>query len=352
MKKNLIVIFICLMAAMNVSAQRLQVVDKDGQGIPLVSILTEDGNYIGKTDLDGVIADVKGHAKVGLTHVAYKPQLVSVGALQNGRVMMEDIGYDIAEIVVTPKPYIYVEVYYRVYVYRDDSLCYFLSGIMPNAYDPQKKKLEHGSYYQAYTEYCSKAGAAITWNVRAQRNKAGQAGGYVEKKYLKDKYFVTTDDSNPNHWVFSNPEGKVGQFVRSGGQARQTLDAGRMQIYANKVKGEKKMLKKRQEVGYEYQYTRIYTDNEEGVFDRANFVMDSDHWEYNDKKNHVKYIIENYATDHGYMDKAEWKAKKKEMKTDYQAATTIDAFAAYEQQHHIPALSATVRQAIMKLKQM
>lgn len=54
--------------------------------------------------------------------------------LQEGRITIEDVGYDLAEIVVKPKPYIFVEVFYRVYVYRDDSPCYFLSGIMPNAY--------------------------------------------------------------------------------------------------------------------------------------------------------------------------------------------------------------------------
>ena len=133
---------VALMTAFNVHAQRIQVVDNDGNGIPLVSVLTEDGTYIGTTGLDGVLADVKGAAKVAVTHVAYKPQLITVASLQGGLITMEDIGYDLEEIVVKPKPLIYVEVLYRVYVYRNDSLCYFLSGIMPNAYDIQKKKIE------------------------------------------------------------------------------------------------------------------------------------------------------------------------------------------------------------------
>ena len=122
------------MTAMSAQAQKIQVVDTDGNAIPLVSVLTEDGTYIGTTDLNGVLADVKGAKKVAVTHVAYKPQLITVASLQNGRITMEEIGYDLAEIVVKPKQYIYVEAYYRVYVYRNDSLCYFLSGIMPNAY--------------------------------------------------------------------------------------------------------------------------------------------------------------------------------------------------------------------------
>ena len=354
MRKYLITMAVLVWGAMGAMAQKIQTVDKDGNAIPLVSVITESGTYIGTTDLNGVLADVKGAKKVAVTHVAYKPQLVTVAALQDGRITMEDIDYDLAEVVVKPKPYIYVEAFYRVYVYRNDSLCYFLSGIMPNAFDVQKKKLEIGSYMQAYTEYCSKMGAAITWGARAQSLNAGQitGGGLPSKKDLMDKYFTTVDDSNPNHWVYSNPEGKVGQFVRSGNQARQTLDAGRMQMYANKEKGQTKILQKRQSVDYQYQYTRIYADNEEGEFGRTNLIMDSDHWEYNDKKSHVKFIIENYVTDHGYMDKEEWKDKKKEIKTDYKGILTLDQIAGYERKHNIPTLPEAVKKAIGQLKKM
>ena len=168
MKKKLLMVVVALMATMSMVAQKMVVVDANGRGIPLVSVLTEDGNLIGTTDLNGVLADVKGAAKVAITHVAYKPQVVTVASLTGGRVTMEDLDYDLQEIVVVPKPYIYVEAFYRVYVYRNDSLCYFLSGIMPNAYDPQRKKREHGSYYHAYGEFSSKMGSAITWGARAQ----------------------------------------------------------------------------------------------------------------------------------------------------------------------------------------
>ena len=357
MKKFLVLAVAAMMAAITIKAQRIQVVDSDGFAIPLVTILNEDGIMIGTTNLEGVFDDLQGVDKVTLTHVAFKPQTVTVanlpsfGGTEGGRsITMEDNNYNMAEIVVKPKPYIYVEVFYRVYVYRNDSLCYFLSGIMPNAYDPQKKKLEHGSYMQAYVEYYPKAGAALTWGARAQRYGAGLTGGLISKKRLKDEYFVTTDDSNPSHWVYSNPEGKLGQFVRSGSQVRLTLDAGRMQMYVNKAKGETKMLQKRQEAGYEYQYTRVYSKNDEDEFDRTNFIMDSDHWEYNDKKSHVKFIIENYAADHGYMDKDDFKARKKELKETFKNVKTIQGLEDYERQHNIPELSNVTRQSIQKLK--
>ena len=134
MKRILLMVAVAIMTAMNAIAQRVEVTDANGQGIPLVSVLTDEGNLIGTTDLNGIIADVKGAAKIALTHVAYKPQLVTVATLPTAgeggyRVTMEDLDYGLDEIVVKPKPYIYVEAYYRVYVYRNDSLHYFFTGI-------------------------------------------------------------------------------------------------------------------------------------------------------------------------------------------------------------------------------
>ncbi len=341
-----------MMTTMSVSAQRIQVVDSNGEGIPLVSVLTEDGIYIGKTDLDGVLSDVKGATKVGLTHVAYKPKLVTVASLPNGRVEMEDLNFSIAEVVIKPKPYIYVEAYYRVYVYRNDSLGYYHCGIMPNAYNQQKKKFEHGSYNNCYVEYYPSFGVAVTWGARADQNRAGQIrmSNAPSKEKLKTKYFVTTDDRNPNHWVFSIPEGIVGQLVRNGNQVRTTLNAGKIQMYANKVKGEKKVLAKREEIELDYQFTLIGNNKQDGEeADITDFIMETNHWEYTDKKGHAKFIIECYATIHDYLDQNDLNTKKKELKNRYKRATLED-MEAYERQHGIPNLPATVRQSLRKLK--
>ena len=354
MKQKLLMVAVAIMTAMSAQAQKIQVVDTDGNAIPLVSVLTEDGTYIGTTDLNGVLADVKGAKKVAVTHVAYKPQLVTVASLQNGRITLEEIGYDLAEIVVKPKQYIYVEAYYRVYVYRNDSLCYFLSGIMPNAYNIEKKKVEHGSYYQAHAEHCEKMGAASTWFVRAEHFSAGIAVTndlQGMEKSMKNKFFVTATVDDSTHTTYSNPEGVIGQFTRAGGQWRMTLDAGKMQMYANKAKGETKMLKKREEKGYEYQFTTIFDDDTDPGHAVENYMMDLNHWEYNDKKSHVKFFIESYATDHYYMDEQEWKDKKKSMKEDYSPQMTLDQLDSYATSHNIPALSPSVREAIGKLRQ-
>ena len=95
MKKILMIVAVAMMTAMSAQAQKIQVVDDDGNGIPLVSVLTENGIFIGTTDLNGVLADVKGAGKVALTHVAFKPQLVTVADLPSSdggrKVTMESV---------------------------------------------------------------------------------------------------------------------------------------------------------------------------------------------------------------------------------------------------------------------
>ena len=353
MKRTLLLAAVAMMTAICAQAQKIEVVDADGHGIPLVSVLTEDGTLIGTTDLSGALSDVKGNAKVALTHMAYKPQMVTVASLVDGKVTMEDLDYSLTEVVVKPKPYIYVEALYRVYVYRNDSLCYFMSGIMPNAYNVQKKKLEHGSYYQARAEYCANWGASTTWGARAQVYHAGMITTFpldvVEQK-MKDRYFMSTTVNSPSRSTYSNAKGVIGYLTRNNGQVRMTLDAGKEQMYANEVKGETKLLEKRQEMGYEYQFVIAWKENEERTTGVENFLMDSNHWEYNDKKGHVKFFVETYATDHYYMDKEEWNARKKAIKKEYGESMTLDQLAEYERQHHIPSLSPATLQAIGKLK--
>lgn len=350
---NFFLAAVAFILSVSASAQRVQVVDKDGIGIPMAYILTEDGTYIGSTDLDGVLADVKGAKRVSVSHVAFRPQMVSIETLTDGRITLEDFGYDIPEVVITPKPYVYVETYYRVYVYRNDSLGYFHCGIMPNMYDPVKKKHDSGSFNNSYVEYYSSMGVAITWGARAMHVNAGEVriASAPKPDYLKKNYFVSTDASNPDHVIYSNPEGRVGQLLHVGDEWRTSLNAGKMQLYANRMKGQTKVLKKREEIGYDYQYTQIgnyQADPTES--DYTDFIMSVDHWEYTDKKGHAKFIVELYATERGYITKDEWKAKKKELKSQYKAGTSLGVFEPYEKAHNIPPLPQAVRQALSKLK--
>lgn len=138
--RKILTSLVLLLVATASQAQRIAVVDSNGNGIHLVTVLSEDGNMIGVTDLEGMTPDLGGAVRIVLTHVAFKPQLVEVASVKGGKVMMEDADYDLPEVQVVPKPYAYVETYYRAYGFINDSLRYFTAGIMPNAYDVEKKK--------------------------------------------------------------------------------------------------------------------------------------------------------------------------------------------------------------------
>lgn len=348
MKKYLLLIAVVLMAALSASAQRLQVVDKEGRGVALASVVNDNGILLGTTDLNGVLADVKGARKITVTHVSFKPVKVNVAELTDGRVTLQDADFELQEIVVSPKPFVYVETYYRVYVYRNDSLCYFLAGIMPNAIDTKTRKIEHGSYNQAYGQYCSKMGAAITWWARAEMLEAGQVSSLSEEK-IKKEYDFVFQEAGPGRTAMNIEGQTLGYIDRLGGQTRLAVDGAKAQMHANERDGNTKLLEKRRESGYEYQYTTVYA-GEDGQYDVADFVMYSNQWEYNDKKSHVKFIIEAYATDHGYVDSAEFKNKKKALKNDYKNTLTLDDMLTIERNHKIPELPEATREAILKLK--
>ena len=353
--KKILLITVLVTAAMSAKAQRIEVVDSDGNGIHLVSVLTEDGNMIGTTSLSGVIADVKGAKNIILTHVAYKPQQVDVTSLKDGRVTMEDIDYGLAEVVVKPKPLIYVETYYRAYAFANDSLRYYCAGILPNAYDPQKKKVKTGSYYNSYGDFSLNLNVLTTWGARIQHFHAGKiykstAKGLQPGGEQSKKYFTTLTNEGNGRQRVSNPEGTVGYIENDNTQTRMTLDAAKMQMYRNKVLGQDRTLKLREDKEYNYQFTEVFNHDEDGSDKSTDLVMYSNHWEWNGSKGRMKFIIETYAIDCSYMDSKEFKAKKDELKKKYVAPMTLEQLELYATSHSIPALPPSVRKAINRLK--
>ena len=343
-----------LIAATGARAQRIQVVDSDGNGIHLVCVLTEEGNMIGTTSLEGVIADVKGAKRIVLTHVTYKPQLVDVASLKDGRVTMEDIDYSLAEVTVKPKPYIYVQTYYRAYAFINDSLRYYSAGILPNAYDTQKKKVKTGSYYNSRGEFSLSIKVLTTWGARTEYFHAGRiknsgANNLLSGGKFAEKYFTTLTDEGKGRRRVSNPEGTVGYIEQENGQTFMTLDGAKMQMYRNKALGQEKLLKRREEKGYDYRFTEIFNYDEDGDSNISDLVMYSNHWEWNGSNGRRKLIIETYATERSYLDAKEFKAKKNELKETYKSPMKLELLENYATSHNIPALAPSIRQAIEKL---
>ena len=354
--KLLMIAVVAIMASMNAQAQKIKVVDADGNGIPLVSVLTEDGLIIGTTDLNGELADVNGAAKVALTHVAYKPQLVSVASLRDGSVTMESVDYGLEEVVVKPKPFFYVEYYFRAFSYINDSLRVYSAGIIPVGHEIQNKYKgkTHGVW-----SFGGAANKALTWNTQDMEAKAEDAAKDAaawplekqvrESEKFKNYYKVSLEPDGENRWLIRNPEEVLGCLVYADGFSRVTLDGGKSQIYANKVNGEDKIAKIREDRNYTYLYNEVYQLNEDGVAERESFAMEQHHWEYNSKKGRKVLIIYLYATDKGYLDEKEFKARSKELSKGRTGDMSLDELEEYERTHHIPALAPEQIKAIHEL---
>ena len=341
---------VAMMTAMSAQAQKIQVVDNDGNAIALVSVLTTDGNYIGTTGMDGVLADVKGAQKVSLTHVAYKPMQVTVSSLTDGLITMEDLDYGLTEVVVKPKPYLYIEYYYRVFSYIGDSLRVYTAGILPIAHDIHNKYQgkTHGSW-----AFGGAANKSLTWNtqdmeIRAQEFAEGAASPV--QRWLPNSKTHQIEADGEKRFVIKNPNEVVGHITYSDGLSYTTIDVDRYRIYSERAKGNEKVAKFMEDREYTYRYTEVFRLDDEGQVLPENFMMDQAHVEYNKKNGDRKItIIYLYAADKGYMDKDEVKARGKEISKPYSGNMSLDELAEYERAHNIPALSPEQQKAIQTL---
>ncbi|MBQ2359968.1 MAG: hypothetical protein II398_03635, partial [Prevotella sp.] len=132
MKKTMLMVVAAIMVTLSAEAQRIRTIDKKGQSIPFVSVMTTDNKYIGVTDVEGVIDDVKGADTIMVSHVAYKTKLYKVNG-KSGSITLEDADFGLPEIVVKKKPYVYVQTYYRTYMYNEkDGIMYYRVGLTDN----------------------------------------------------------------------------------------------------------------------------------------------------------------------------------------------------------------------------
>ena len=359
MKKFLSLAVVIIMAMTTATAQKIRTIDKSGQPVPYVSVMTTDAKYIGITDIDGVLEDVKGAETISLSHVAFKPQLYKVSG-NNCVITLEDADFGLPEIVVKKKPYVYAQTYYRAYFYDDEyGVFYYRAGLTDNVIDRAKKKLSANT---------STASKAIYGVIKALLNSI--IGGKLDKNSHikmrtleerikdsgKDIQVKIIDEGNGRKRI-SDFKGTIGYIIdnKETEQRRFTYEGHKMVAHKLEAQGKEKKLKKREAEDAKERNRKdadfiLYKIDEDGHCAPEDFVMsqlmisfDKDNKE--GKSVHNIYCVQVFTIERAYVDKAELKQKKK----DNKMKMTYQNIRQFERAHNIPALAPAVQQKLNDL---
>ena len=339
-------------------AQQIRTIDKDGQPVPYVSVMTTDAKIIGITDIDGVLEDVKSADSITVSHISYKPKLYKVNG-KSGSITLEDADFGLPEIVVKKKPLVYVQTYYRMFYYDDeDGVNYYRVGLTDNVYDRTTKKLKTN------TVNASKAIIGLiktTINTLAGSilNRASQIHMEKREESLVNKnkdIKLTITPEGPGRKRISDFKGTIGHITddQSAGQRRFSFDTHlisrhRLEAIGNtkkQAKREKRDAKKKNRQESDF---IIYRIDENGNYQPEDLVMAQNMTSYDKERDgktvHTVIAFQLFTTDRAYVDKAELKALKKANKMKM----TFQNIQNFERTHNIPALTPVIQKKLNEL---
>ena len=344
MKKILLAAAVAMMTAMTANAQRIRVVDSEGQVIPFVTILNAEGSMIGTTDVEGMSEDLQGAGRVTLSHVAFKPKSVNVTS-DGQQVTLEDAEYTMPEISVAPKPYTYLQVYYRVVMIREDGVLYYRAGLVDNFYNEAKGKQE--SMKQHFSKSVSglkMAGDLVVGYIVDNRAKIRVKP--VEQS-LTDRYkgqglqIASQDDGKK---LISDNYGTLGSITDREGQRRISFDyylatLHEMEAESKTRKAEKmKKMDAKAKNAVRSSYL-AYSIDESGSYRPEDFLMEQHLYSGDyEKYGHCLFVMDFFATDRSYVTKEGMKQIKQDSKTKMSYAWAQQ----FEREHNIPALAPEI----------
>ena len=355
MRKIHLMIAVAMMTAMSAQAQKIQTVDKDGQPIPYASIISEDGNIIGTTGLDGILDDVKGAEVVSITHVAYKSKKVRIG--QGGRVTLEGADFDLPEITVTKKPLVYVQTYYRMVYQEDDPempICYYRAGVLNNSYEKKTKKASTDeNHYTACNIGIFKTvlNTVLNAHIKKMANLKTSKLETRMKNNLKEIGLTFVPDG-PGKQRITDKFGTVGSVTdnHDKGERRFSYDSHLLSQHLiqvtgsdkKKAKADKRDNRKKNRKDLDFILYRI---DEDGNYAPEDFVMSQRSSSYDDEKGHTNILMQVFTVERAYVTKDELKQLKKEKKMKM----TYQNLQQFERGHNIPPLSAELQKHINKV---
>ena len=359
MKKLLVFSFILISSVVSLKAQRIQVIDTDGDPVPYVAVTTEQGKLVGTTDIDGVFENTSENTVLCLSQVAYKPLTVNLSEVVDGVITMEDADYVLPDVVVKPKELLYMQTYYRVTYIDEEGPIYYRAGIIDNTYEFAKEKIDikEKSISEANSGLLKITLNALAGHLIKDRCKLHKRSAYqlVNRNDGKWAKVNVTSDSTGRQ-VISDFVSVLGYIDEDKESGTRTLSFSgwlfNKHLNIANEKNEKKKEKKQAELEKEEQETErsfyeVYRMDENGNSSIGDFVMQQSCVTGTHKGTTTKYIqiVEAFATETAYIDKKEFKQTRKDNDVD---KSYVDMLR-YEKAHNIPPLAPNMREQIDKL---
>lgn len=344
---------VLLCTTLNAVAQKLQFKDTEGNPVGFVNVLSHSGTVVGMSDSDGAVditpmaSSIEGKP-VTVTHIAFKPQTFTVGDATSVRdVILEDASFEIPEVTVTPKDYIYVQTYYRMLYMQDDTVLYYRSGLIDNTYDVKKKSLKTDSHHFSKAIY-----GVLKFAI--DKLTGSTLEGYADLPELNDnkgksKFEVT--EETPGRERVSYKGKLVGYNVLDlqDRQKRLSVDMDAVKrIHYEELEKEKKLKRMDNKKNVKNNYYRVYQTDSEGHYGVEDFMMTQWLDDYdkvnnaNNKSEHIRIWIESFSTDRAYVTKQELKERKKANRREM----TISSMRQFEQEHNIPPYAPQIQQRL------
>lgn len=347
-----------LVSALLMQAQRLQVIDSDGNPIAYVCVTNERGALVGSTDTEGWLEDAKGNAVLNLSHIAFEDMTIRLADVVNGRVVMKDVDFNLPDIEVKPKELAYVQTYYRLIYFDDDGPIYYRGGVIDNAYEFAKEKT------QSKTRSLSRGeNGLIRFLISTLVGRYIDKLGQIQKESTYQRLLryqtegkLSIAEDVAGRQIVSDTVSVLG-YIDTDTIARQRTISFNMWAYNDHVKATKEAAKaaakgkqpkvKKDKSMTEDLYYEVYRIDSEGRSRIDDFVMRQLQviGQRESNGNQFMILLQAYTTDRDYVDKKEYKQLRKDNKVDME----IRELKQFEQAHNIPALAPNVQMQIDKL---
>ena len=350
-----------LVMAVLMQAQKLQVLDTDGNPIAYVCVTNERGSLVGSTDTQGWLEDTKGNDVLVLSHIAFEDTTLRVADIVDGRVVMRDVDFNLPDIEVKPKELAYVQTYYRLIYFDEDGPIYYRGGVIDNTYEFAKEKTQSKTRSLAKGE-----NGLIRFLISTIVGRYIDRLGQIQKESTYQKLLRYHDEGKlsivegtPGRQIVSDTVSVLG-YIDTDTVTLQRTTSFNMWAYSDHVKatrdaakaaakGKKPKDEKKEKYESQESYYEVYRIDREGRSRIDDFVMRQlqviGHRDSNGKEYMI--LLQAYTTDRNYIDKKEYKQLRKDNKVDME----IEELKTFERAHNIPTLAPDIQSQIDRLFQ-